>query len=62
MRGSPVGEGLRLRASAFGKELRDGECGLCAPVFGVLGLHLLPQLFSERERGFTVLARPLFTF
>ena len=31
-----------LRASAFGEELGDGERGLCAPVLGVLILHLLP--------------------
>lgn len=41
---SPVGAVLRAGAGVpvLGEELGDGECGLCAPVFGVLGLHLLP--------------------
>ena len=51
---------LRLRASALGEELRHGECGLCASVFGVLGLHLLPQFVCEVEAFASLLGSPLF--
>lgn len=53
---------LRVRASSFGEELGDGERGLCAPVFGVLGLHLLPQASGLVESFAALLSAPLRLF
>ena len=52
---------LRLLVALLGEELRHGECGLCAPVLGVIGLHLLPQFVCEVEAFASLLGSPLLT-